>query len=341
MSQIIIYDASEMNALLGERRRGWTRTVRALEPKFNRLRAEIYSTAYDESRNNLSTNVATFLAHHQSGNPFIKRLHRSHQMTNTQWNEIIEKALITITDLYLKKVIGGDLVIHKTHSNVRYESEQWPIIRKRRTKYEAWFITGMTQWIEELLSFAQHQNTAQQLQQWDSVRKMEWLREQSKMPAIILKKPRDNNNINILFKRAHWVWAARKYHNAILWSELIWNSVPRAGICLYINGRAYCVQYGKQLANFKIYQRASRYNAQEIGLPLAPWVQNYKKNPLAPKDDPDFVKRFMWWREQRMLGRADENCNPADMWVDEESPFSEAMESAMRRFHRADDQDEE
>ena len=341
MSQIIIYDASEMHSLLRERRTGWRRTFRAMEPKFNRLRAEIYGVVYDENENNLNTNVATFLAHHQSGSPFIKRIHRSHQMDNTRWNEAIENALIQITDLYLKKVIGGDLVIHKTHSNARYESEQWPIIRKRRTKYECWFITGMTSWIDELLSFAQNQNTAQQMQQWNSARKMKWLREQSKMPTIILKKPRDNNHINMLFKRAYWVWAVRKYHNAILWNEVIWNSVPRAGVCLYINGRAYCVQYGKSLSNFKIYQRASRYNAQEIGLPLAPYVQNYKKNPLAPKDDPDFVKRFMWWKHNRVYDPSgNENCNPADMWADEERPFSEAIESAMRRLHRADDRED-
>ena len=100
MSQIIIYDASEMHSLLRERRTGWRRTFRAMEPKFNRLRAEIYGVVYDENENNLNTNVATFLAHHQSGSPFIKRIHRSHQMNNTRWNETIENALIQITDLY-------------------------------------------------------------------------------------------------------------------------------------------------------------------------------------------------------------------------------------------------
>jgi hypothetical protein len=101
------------------------------------------------------------------------------------------------------------------------------------------------------------------------------------------------------------------------------------------------VQYGKSLSNFKIYQRASRYNAQEIGLPLAPYVQNYKKNPLAPKDDPDFVKRFMWWKHNRVYDPSgNENCNPADMWADEERPFSEAIESAMRRLHQADDRED-
>ena len=338
MSQIIIYDASEMNALLRERRTGWRRTFRAVEPKFNRLRAEIYSVAHDVNDNSLNTNVATFLAHHQSGSPFIKRIHRSQQMSNAIWNETIEIALIKITDLYLKKVIGGDLVIHKTHSNAQYESEQWPIIRKRRTKYECWFLTGITTWIDEIMGFVNQSSTSKRLDNWTSEQKMKWLREQSKMPAGLLKKPRNHNEINILFKRAHWVWAMRKYHNTILWSEVIWKSVPRAGVCLYINGRAYCVQYGKQQAHFPIYQRVSRYNAQDVGLPIAPWTHNYNKNPLAPKDDPDFVKRFMWWREQRAMGRANEGCNPADMWPeDEERPEEDFFARAMRQLHRADD----
>lgn len=342
MSQIIIYDVSEMNTLLNERKRGQTHAFSGLETKFNRLRSEIYSTAYDENRNSLNTNVATFLAHHQNGSPFIKRIHRSEGMSNSQWYEIIETVLTQITDLYFKKVISGDLVIHKTQSNPTYDSEQWPIIRKRRTKYECWFITGMTGWIDELLQFAQQPDTVRQMQQWGKVRQLEWLREHSKMPAIILKKTRDNNHMNMLFKRAHWVWAARKYHNAILWSEVIWNGVPRAGVCLYINGRAYCVQYGKQPANFFIYQRASRYNAQEIGLPLAPWVQNYKRNPLAPKDDPDFVKRFLFWKHNRMYeASSNNNINPADMWPEENRPDSDTLERAMRRMHPTYEQDEE
>ena len=120
----------------------------------------------------------------------------------------------------------------------------------------------------------------------------------------------------MLFKRAYWVWAIRKYHNTILWSEIIWNGVPRAGVAVYINGRAYCVQYGKEMVDFKVYQRANRYNAQEVGLPFAPYVCRSEQHK-----DPDFISRFVWWRHNRSSGRAsDVDCDPADMWPEESAP---------------------
>tara|TARA_R110000824_G_scaffold206523_2_gene391640 strand:+ start:4827 stop:5876 length:1050 start_codon:yes stop_codon:yes gene_type:complete len=327
MTQIIIYDESEINALIKERESEPLGSNWATDPKYSRLRREVYDNPTADG-NSVHTNVVTFLSHHYSQSPFIKRIQRSEGMNNREWNNELEKALSKIYGFYLNKTISGDLLIHKTHSTAKFELEQWPIVRKRRTKYEAWFITGMTGWIDDILNFVREPNTCKALESWNIERKRNWLLTHSKIPEGLLKHHRNTSQTNMLFKRAYWVRAIRKYHNAILWREVIWNGVPRAGIAVYINGRAYCVQYGKDLVNFKIYQRANRYDAQEIGLPFAPYVSKSEH-----QDDPDFVKRFTWWKHNRSAGRAiDVDCDPADMWPEESSPnFLNALMQATRQ----------
>jgi len=310
MTQMIILDNAQVNRM----KLDYENPVGMFQPSYIRnrrnrlykLRNAIYEKPFTERDNHLPYTVITFLAHHKSNRPFIRRVYRARRKSNSEWMAQIDSALKRIFKLYHTNVISGDLVIHKTAERSGTEFEQWPLVYKRRANYECWFITGMTQWIEDLNRFAhsiyspteRSQNLYQATEQMTSAQKQKILFD-SKLSPQLVGKERTENNFYTLFKRAQWVKTIRKYFNPILWRELIWDGTARAGICIYVKGRVYWTQVGRDKCNWYVKEHSSRV----FQPPLSVWFN-------SDSDDPDFLGRYIVWRDMFGLPRTDEQIYP-------------------------------
>ena len=301
MTQMIIIDNAQVNRL----KLDYENPVGLFQPSYMRnrrnrlykLRQAIYEKPFTERDNHLPYTVITFLAHHKSNRPFIRRVYRARRKSNSEWMAQIDSVLKRIFKLYHTNVISGDLVIHKTAERSGTEFEQWPLVYKRRANYECWFVTGMTQWVEDLNSFAhsiitslehdkpdiRSQSIYQATEQIPFAQKQMMLFKQKLSPQIVGKE-RTENDFYTLFKRAEWVKIIRKHFNPILWSELIWDGTPRAGICIYVKGRAYWTQMGRDKCNWYVKEHSSRV----FQPPLSVWFN-------SDSDDPDFLGRYLAW----------------------------------------------
>jgi len=261
----------------------------------NLLEAITYSPC-DREGNNYRINCYTFLAQHMSGAPFIRRVIHDSDNNRLAHNLYLSNTLSEIIKSYMRCEIRGDLVIHKTFANNNgFEKAWWPIIRNRRTKTECWFITGHTGWLDSLGEFCSLERLSTLLLRWSKRTQKQWLYHHGKISGRLITSISDADEFNILLKRAYWVQALREHYNSILWSTIIESNSPRAGVCYYLDGRAYCVQYGENTMNFNII-RASRRQFEIF--PLKPWVQSdrsFRQN-YASSDDPDFVQRYGLYR---------------------------------------------
>lgn len=310
MTQMIILDNAQVNRM----KLDYENPVGLFQPPYMRnrrnrlykLRNAIYEKPFTERDNHLPYTVITFLAHHKSNRPFIRRVYRSRRKSNSAWIAQIDSVLKQIFKLYHTNVISGDLVIHKTAERSATEFEQWPLVYKRRENYECWFITGMTQWIEDLNRFAHSistpterpQSILQASEQMTFAQKQAMLFKQ-KLSSQMVTKVRAENDFYILFKRAEWVKTIRKHFNPILWSELIWDGTPRAGICIYVKGRVYWTQIGKDKCNWYVKEHRGRV----FQPPLSVWLN-------SDTSDPDFIECYAAWRDLFGLPRDDSEMYP-------------------------------
>lgn len=292
MTQMIILDNAQVMRL----KLDYARTRVYHSKDLLKLRNAIYNNPNTNRQNTLPYGLITFLAHHHSGRPFIRRLYRSKRKSNSAWMHQIDGALQQLFRLYHEGKISGDLVIHKTSERSGSEFEQWPFIYKRRENYECWFLTGMTQWVDNLNRFAHStkilpEHYRDPYHDYDSLsyaqRKQRMIK--AKLSSQMVNKVRKDNDFFTLYKRAQWVKTIRKYFNPNLWRELIWDGTPRGGMCIYIKGRAYWTQLGKDKCDWYIRE----HRARVFQPPFSVWLN-------SDSDDPDFLNHYSKWREHAM-----------------------------------------
>ena len=103
MTQMIILDNAQVLSMKVAyeitREQSLSPYQRLRRNKFYSLRQTIYDKPNTLREHTLNYNLITFLAHHKSNKPFIKRLYRSRRKSNTAWMYQIDKALKQLFNL--------------------------------------------------------------------------------------------------------------------------------------------------------------------------------------------------------------------------------------------------
>ena len=318
MTQIIIRDARWIKKIVrtyeNRAMREWQREYTSADHIIEQFPAGIQCKGYfdlrdaiqrspsDEAGNTADFNMCTFLAQHMSGAPYIRRVYTSDARTSGySFQQLLLAEMDVIWKAYMRGEIRGDLVIFKTESRGSSERIAWPLVRTRRTKTECWFITGLCGWIEHLNHFTSSPVHSHLASRMSANELKHWLKTTGKMSHYLVDSLTNTSELCLLFRRAYWVNTLRRYYNSILWDTIVSNIEHRAGVCYYLNGRAYFTPLGdNQIEHDVIRLQSTRYTI----FPLKPWVQSdrsFRQN-YASTDDPDFVQRYLAFKRGEGLG---------------------------------------
>tara|TARA_Y100000310_G_C20657412_1_gene802724 strand:+ start:1184 stop:2326 length:1143 start_codon:yes stop_codon:yes gene_type:complete len=353
MTQIIIRDARWIKKIVrtyeNRAMREWQREYTSADHIIEQFPAGIQCQGYfdlrdaiqrspsDEAGNTADFNMCTFLAQHMSGAPYIRRVYTSDAQTSGHsFQQLLLAEMDVIWKAYMRGEIRGDLVIFKTESRGSSERIAWPLVRTRRTKTECWFITGLCGWIEQLNHFTSspvHNLLASRMSA-DELK--HWLKTTGKMSHYLVDNLTNTSELRLLFRRAYWVNTLRRYYNSILWDTIVSNIEHRAGVCYYLNGRAYFTPLGDNQIEHDVIRLPSRrynYKIHHSVFPLKPWVQSdrsFRQN-YASTDDPDFVQRYIAYKRGEGLGvfERDSSNNLANSFIEmaEQADVVESAES--------------